>query len=120
MGWNRKSHFYCEVESSRAHTERICANAKDGLMITAAGYKGAIKLHIFENSISGDRFEIEFIPWLKSEKKGPPVTIARGRLDYDAHADGQTVVRLDAKLVEAFTYVRAKEIMMEGIPHTTD
>jgi hypothetical protein len=127
MGFGRKSHFYCEVESSRAHTEKICADRGDGLTITAAGWKGAIRLRIGHYTTEGDCFELRFIPWQKSESNSSGLLLAEGRLNYDEvgtpieqAAASYPLVRLTPEMKEVLELLQAKRIMLEGIPNTKD
>lgn len=127
MGWGRRrSHFYCEVESSREHTEKILANRNDGLTITAAGWKGAIRLRI-GNYTEGDFFELRFIPWRESDSDSKGLLLAQGRLNYDQvgtpieeAANNHPLVRLTPEMREVLELLQAKRIMTEGIPNTKD
>jgi hypothetical protein len=131
MSWGRKAHFYCEVISARRETEAICSTKDRGLEITAAGWHGAIELHV-RSIADEDYFEVRFIPWKKSDSDSKGVTLARGRLNFDEYGNelaglidndnrGRCLVRLDKDMIEVMELIKAKQIMLGGgIPNTTD
>lgn len=122
MGWGRKSHFYCEVKSSRAKgIDKICSTRERGLHATLAGWYGAIEVSLY--GFNEDRFTVTFMPWEKSEAFGSGIVLANGALNYDQYGPklqnllpgNAPMVRLDQDVLAALEFVRAKQIMMEGI-----
>lgn len=121
MPWGKKSHFFCTVDSAcRQNQERIAGEKHRGISATLAGWKGAIEVCVRYSHSYGDQFDVRFIPWHESKSaRGRGVIIAEGLLDYDVlgprlESHGP-MVRLDTDILAAMEFVRAKQIMMDGI-----
>lgn len=119
MGWNRSARFYCEVDSARKTREKICSDARSGLLIKAAGEHGMIQVYTYAeraHDIIGkvwrheDRFQILFCPWRNSSVDGPPIQIAAGLLDY-GRVNWDAEVRLDEDTVEKFRMLQAINVL---------
>jgi hypothetical protein len=127
MPWGRKSHFFCTVDSARTAQTRICSDRYNGFRIIAAGWLGAVVTRISHSVLHGDEFEVRFEPWLNSKAKNGSVCLASGYLNFDTLGPklvGESraewpLVRLDQDILAALEFVRAKQIMMEGIDTQT-
>ncbi len=125
MPWGRKSHFFCTVDSAcRQNQERIAGERNRGITAVLAGWKGALEVSVRHSMIRGDIFDVRFIPWHESKSaRGRGVLISEGILDYDLLGPQLEsfgpMVRLDSDVLAALEFVRAKQIMMEGIDTNT-
>lgn len=132
MSWGQQNaRFYCSVHSARKRPEIVLGSAESGLEIVAAGEHGAIELILsaqgWEEEIlvaprggktikrqPYDTFKVRYAPWRScTDRIGPSVDIAWGRLDYDKVRHGDTCVRLNDETMELYRTMRAMEIMKQ-------
>lgn len=128
MPWGRKSHFFCTVDTDcRKDQVRVAGEKYRGIKAVVAGWKGAIVTRVSHSTLHGDEFEILFVPWHESKAQRGSVCLASGYLNYDtlgpqleggSHAE-RPLVRLDQDVLAALEFVRAKQIMTEGIDTQT-
>ncbi len=71
------SHFYGTLQGNRGQVTRG-GTANSGLTTVAAGWRGAIKVHVTETP-DGDVYDVYLIQWHGSQ--GQPRCIASGKLD---------------------------------------
>lgn len=87
------SHFYATIDSTHAQATK-CGTKSSGLTTHAAGWKGAIRVHVTHNASTGnDEFTVELVPWKGSG--GTPEVLARGVLDSNVKAEGLAIVAPD-------------------------
>ncbi len=72
------SHFYGTLQGARGRATR-CGTRTSGVRVEAAGWQGAIEVHVFADEETGeDRYYVRLIPWRHG---GTPRTLAAGILD---------------------------------------
>ena len=74
------SHFYGTLQGSRGEATR-CGTANSGLVTYAAGWKGAICVHVTECN-GQDHYTVDLVPWQGSG--GEYTRLAEGILDASA------------------------------------
>ncbi len=72
------SHFYGTLEGSRGEASR-CGSKDSGITTYAAGWSGAIRVHVWQDEAGNDCFDVDLVPWQSSG--GRSQGIARGRLN---------------------------------------
>jgi hypothetical protein len=102
------SHFYGRLKGSKAPVERG-SDKKSGLVVTAAGWAGAIQVSVVHNPVlDEDFFAVMLIPW--GNAVGSHHLIAAGPLNNAKVGNGE-VVQLNDDLVRRYTEWEATRIM---------
>lgn len=73
------SHFYGTILGNGTSKATRTGSKKDGLEVTAAGWKGAITTRVYQNAAGHDYFLVSLQPWKGSG--GKTITLAAGKLD---------------------------------------
>lgn len=74
------SHFYGKVHGNRGEATR-CGSAASGMTSVAAGWKGAIRVRVWNDEEDVDRFEVSLEPWMGSP--GRARSLVSGHLNSD-------------------------------------
>ena len=73
------AHFYSSIQGQRGEATRL-GSASSGITTVAAGWAGAIKVHVhFDETTGLDMYEVRLTPWEGSG--GQSYVIASGVLD---------------------------------------
>jgi len=71
------SHFYGTLQGNRGQATR-CGTKESGLIVTAAGWEGAIRVYLqYDEKADRDRYIVDLIPW---QGKGEFKNLCSGEL----------------------------------------